>query len=389
MNNDEKLKNLRRKLLESNELIDKNNYVAALKIINEIYHKSLKYSDNNEILNLSIHFKEKIERKVRLRKNFILIITIIFLLTSISAVLLFSDKRNILIDFEVQTEMVKLKYDGDLLFSDFPTERVDINSFQKIHFYALLKETENENSSKFKEEEKIVIRQNSAPSSFSIIGDNIYIDRISTPESCTIKYLKSNKTNALIQLKTHSGNIKGEIQTSDWIKAQCINGDSNIYVCDGNYLKLKPTESIIFKGSNNIIIKVFLKKNRTNFGKQYTNIRKISFNDLDNEFDVSGVLSGVINFHNISKSNYEIKRNDYIVINPTEYLKLIYMDFGDKIKLRLKGKVFNLKVNGTSLLPSKLEWIYKNNSIIIYFASVTSLFSLVWAFFERIRLIRD
>jgi hypothetical protein len=116
-------------------------------------------------------------------------------------------------------------------------------------------------------------------------------------------------------------------------------------------------------------------------------VSKLDFKDIEDNRDVSRIISAEIYLPDYDKDIIQLRRGDSLVIEMDRPIEIKQLSLTNPLKINIEGKVRTLVRNNRSLKPSILEWLLKHHQFVLYFLGFASFVSFVWANIKRLDLL--
>lgn len=397
---DQDLDHLRNNLTEARDLIRKGKVDVAGVLLDELVSKTYSLLLPREILQQALSLRAQIEKRKKLRANRTWLLLVLIITGLILSVLVNTKMRNIEIYAELQARRIEIELADSLRIGEINLEEIELNGMDTIETFAAyswkpLNNELNTNSTHHErpdniDEEHILLKSAAQNFSVGMSGEGMYLEKANIGRKMVLTASSEHKNARRLVIAAPSGDLSGEIQVGDQVKLKCFGSFFTNIPANNFYLNLTPEEPITFSGKHgsNIVLKDKFNGNRIVLANHFA-INELNFVDSDNEINQSTLTAGEIRFPNISFEPIIFRPGDSLFIHPTKSFKVIQLEYGPNITLRIKGKAHDIKKNMVSILPSCLEWIHQSNEIILYIGALSSLVSFVWLFIKRLELIRD
>lgn len=152
---------------------------------------------------------------------------------------------------------------------------------------------------------------------------------------------------------------------------------------------LEPEESLRFKGKG--VSRVVLRWSPATLEKQVfadqLAVSSVHFVDPTDETR-SPVIGGRLRLRDLDVAPIELALGDTVTLVPNE-LVIRELTWHKGLSLRVVGTLDKLEVNGRSHVPSLLQWLSKNNLVLLCSAALASVVSFLWLALQRLQIIRS
>ena len=99
-------------------------------------------------------------------------------------------------------------------------------------------------------------------------------------------------------------------------------------------------------------------------------------------------MPGIMCFPELNEKLRSVKTGDFVEISVLDTFQIQRLFIDRWIGLSLFGKVTDIRSGALlfSRMPTYLEWLRSNNSLVIYIGTLTSVMSIILAVFYRLKI---
>jgi len=207
-----------------------------------------------------------------------------------------------------------------------------------------------------------------------------------------------------ININVREGSVVGNINTGDNLLLNChhceimnsVKGDDQA----GKYYRLSMFDNQIQFQDKEQAIRIQMETlsedpmNTATVLGEFIPIKTISFTKLSGEkIEPTIVSGGTVSFADLNNEKLEIHDGDFVFLNDLKEFQIKKMKLTENLNILIHGKVGAIEIGTGSLLhspmPTCLEWLYANQSIALFLATLIPVLSIFFVVLRQLKIINE
>lgn len=373
-------------LMNAQQLISVGNSNEAEVLLKSIINETALSLPASDVYEKAIELQNKLSQNRKLKKNRIILTSILLILGAIVAIMSESKLHSTNVSAELHVKKLSFISASNIVVENilkFSSVNLNVSSLQTDGL--IKKHSMNEEDLKHKKSDiPIKIESYRGQLSAKITGDNLYLDNIDFIKLSRINLSVSEPD--LFTIGMVEGGFDAEVQTGEYYNLDCTYCSFDIFKGRQFNLVVKSSDSIKLKSQTNSHM-IFHDYKAVNSFLSNSSVSEIHFLNQENFVSESTIISGVVKFNDLQVENLILKNGDDLKLSLDDGFKIEMLNVGRDISIRLSGSVLKLSKNGKDLMPSYLNYFYQSKAIILYMGLLSVLVSLVWLLIQRFELL--